>query len=256
MSGHPTRDGWFSGGQLACEPVPPPRARPYRLVLLGPPGVGKGTQAALLCEKLRACHLSTGDLFRAAQCEGATSPAMQSALAAMQRGELISDELVIEMVRERTGCLRCEGGFLLDGFPRTLHQATALEDMLNELKIELDGVLSFELSVDAVVERLSGRRTCGECRAVYHVTAQPPAVPDICDHCGAQLVQRDDDRPESVRVRMEVYEAETRPLIDFYEPRGKLLRVPAMGTPTEICERAMQLLSESAMRPGPSQPSP
>lgn len=244
MSGHPTRDGWFSAGQVDCEPVPPPRTRTYRLVLLGPPGVGKGTQAALLCEHLRTCHLSTGDLFRAAQCEGAQSPAMQAALAAMQRGELISDELVIDMVRERTGCLRCEGGFLLDGFPRTLRQAVALEEMLAGLKLELDAVLSYELSVDAIVDRLSGRRTCGQCRAVYHVTAQPPAVADVCDQCGGKLVQRDDDRPESVRVRMEVYESETRPLIEFYEPRGKLLRVSASGTPAEICERALKLLEQ------------
>ena len=132
---NPSRSGWISGGQVSCDPIPPLNDRPLRLVLLGPPGVGKGTQAKLLADRLRACHLSTGDLFRAAKCEGAASPAIKQAIACMQRGELISDEVVIAMVQERFSCLHCHGGFLLDGFPRTVHQAEALEEMLTDLNL-------------------------------------------------------------------------------------------------------------------------
>ena len=121
--GHPNREGWFRGSDSKCEPAPPPRDRVYRLILLGPPGVGKGTQAKLLCDRLRTCHLSTGDLFRSATCEPEPTPAMAAALEAMRRGELVSDELVMSMVRERSACLRCHGGFLLDGIPRTVRQA-------------------------------------------------------------------------------------------------------------------------------------
>src|SRR3990172_3533826 len=130
MSGHPNREGWFRGSDVNCEPGPPRRDRIYRLVLLGPPGVGKGTQAEFLCDRLGTCHLSTGDLFRAGTCASESSPAMTAALTAMRRGELVSDELVMSMVRERAGCLRSHGGFLLDGIPRTLGQAEALEVIL------------------------------------------------------------------------------------------------------------------------------
>ena len=241
---HPQRDGWFSVGEVPCQPIPPLRMPPCRLVLLGPPGVGKGTQAKLLTERLRACHLSTGDLFRAAKCEGAKSPAMREALDAMQRGELVSDELVIAMVRERSACLQCQGGFLLDGFPRTVHQAQALEEMLTELDVKLDAAINFELPIEAIVVRLGGRRTCGSCQAVFHETEQPPRVRDICDHCDGPLLQRPDDQPETIRVRMRAYEEETQPLIDFYEQSGKLQRVPAAGKPQEILASTLEVLAQ------------
>ncbi len=171
MSGHPTRDGWFRGSDAECDPLPPPRDYVFRLVLLGPPGVGKGTQAELLCDRLRTCHLSTGDLFRAAKCQADPSPSMAAALDAMQRGELVSDELVMSMVQERAKCLHCHGGLLLDGFPRTVKQAEALEGWMEELGEKLDAVFSYELPIDEIVDRIGGRRTCSECKAVYHLSA-------------------------------------------------------------------------------------
>ena len=210
----------------------------------GPPGVGKGTQAQLLCDKLRTCHLSTGDLFRAASCDTNPSPAMSAALVAMRRGELVSDELVMSMVRERSGCLTCHGGFLLDGVPRTLDQARTLEALMDELGVDLDGVLLYELPLAQIVDRLGGRRTCMECRAVCHVGASPPAVDGICDYCGGALMQRDDDRPEAVRVRMEAYREATQPLTDFYAARDKLISISADGEPREIAQRTLQSLDD------------
>ena len=199
------------------------------MVLLGPPGVGKGTQAQLLREALGTCHLSTGDLFRAAKCERNPSPALKQALEAMRRGELVPDDLVVTMVRERAGCLHCCGGFLLDGFPRTVAQAEALDDLLTELGVSLDAVLSYVLPVEQIVDRLGGRRTCEQCKSVFHITAQPPRVAGICDRCGGILVLREDDRPDSIRVRMRAYDASTRPLKDFYDRKGLLARDPGHG---------------------------
>lgn len=240
---HSKRDSWFSAGEVPCGPMPPRRTPACRLILLGPPGVGKGTQAKLLSERVRACHLSTGDLFRAAKCDGAASPAMREALDAMQRGDLVSDELVIAMVRERAACLQCQGGFLLDGFPRTVQQAEALEGMLTELEVKLHAAICFELPIEAIVARLSGRRTCGSCQAVFHVTAQPPKTPDTCDQCSGKLIQRKDDHPDTIRVRMQAYEEETQPLIDYYERSGSLVRVQAEGSPQEILLRTLESLA-------------
>jgi adenylate kinase len=226
-----------------------PHDRPYRLVLFGPPGVGKGTQAELLTHVLGTCHLSTGDVFRAAPCAGEQSPAAKEALDAMRRGELVSDALVVALVRERARCLRCRGGFLLDGFPRTIAQAEALDVLLAEQGVSLDAVLDYELPTEEIVARLSGRRTCPRCKAVYHVTTRPPAAEGVCDQCGGGLVQREDDRPEAVRVRMQTYQASTQPLTEYYRRTGKLVRVQATGTPAEILERTLAAL-------GPLQPSP
>jgi adenylate kinase len=220
-----------------------PHGRPHRLVLLGPPGAGKGTQAELLTQALGNCHLSTGDLFRAAQCVPDPSPALRDALAAMRRGELVSDEVVVALVRERARCLRCRGGFLLDGFPRTVAQAEALDALLAEQGVALDAVLSYELPLEEVVARLSGRRTCPACKAVYHIAARPPRVEDVCDRCGGRLVQRADDRPESIRVRLHAYEESTRPLADYYARAGKLVSVAAAGTPEQTLTRSLAALA-------------
>jgi adenylate kinase len=234
------RTAWLKGGKHAC--LLPPRAtssKVWRIVLLGAPGVGKGTQAEMLCERLGACHLSTGDVFRAAKgCNGNDlSPAMESALVYMKRGDLVPDETVLDMVSERLRCLNCSGGFLLDGFPRTVAQAKALEKLMESQDIRLSAVFDYELPIEQIVARLSGRRTCAKCKAVYHVATRLPKVAGVCDHCGGKLIQREDDRPESVKVRMAAYQKSTKPLIEFYQQRGLLVTVAADGSPEEIYQR-------------------
>jgi adenylate kinase len=242
------RQAWLRAGTARCEPPPVPQKLPRRLVLLGAPGVGKGTQAELLCANLGACHLSTGDIFRAAKAldPAERTPALTAALEYMRRGDLVPDETVLALVAERMGCLRCEGGFLLDGFPRTVAQAEALENLLAGEDLKLDAVLSYELPIEQVVARLSGRRTCPNCKAVFHVEARPPKVPGVCDHCGGKLYQREDDRPESIRVRMEAYERSTAPLADFYRQRKLLLPISAEGSPEEIFSRTLDALKCNA----------
>ncbi len=242
------RTAWFKGGTANCQVTLAPGAHAYRLVLLGAPGVGKGTQAELISERLGPCHLSTGDVFRAAKTldPGEITPALSAALDYMKRGELVPDETVIGIVRERPTCLRCPGGFLLDGFPRTVHQAEALASILGVIAMKLDAVLSYDLPIDQIVSRLSGRRTCGGCKAVYHVTTKPPKTVDVCDQCGGALILREDDRPESIRVRMEAYEKSTAPLADYYRERGLLVSIPAEGSPEDIYQRTVVAL---AVRP-------
>lgn len=235
------RKRWLQGADAACSNPPEQHEKPFRLILLGAPGVGKGTQAEMLSGKIGACHLSTGDIFRAAKtlnrCE--RSPALETALQHMRRGDLVPDETVLALVSERVSCLKCRGGFLLDGFPRTVAQAEALEALLRKNRLQLDAVISYDLPIEKIVARLSGRRTCPQCKAVFHVDALPPRVAGICDHCGATLYQREDDRPESVRVRMQAYEKSTMPLADFYRLKGLLHSVSAEGTPEEICLRTL-----------------
>lgn len=243
------RAAWLQGGNAQCSVPPPPLNKPRRLVLLGAPGVGKGTQAELIHERLGPCQLSTGDVFRAAKsaCEGQRSPALVAALEHMRRGELVPDSTVLDLVRERARCIRCHGGFLLDGFPRTVAQAEALDRIFSENGITLDAVLSYELPIEKIVARLSGRRTCEQCKAVYHVASRPPKVAGVCDHCGGKLVQREDDRPEAVRVRMETYERSTLPLTDYYRGRGLLVQVEAEGSPEEIFARTHAALEQRGM---------
>ncbi len=238
------RAAWFQGGNVRCNVQPQARRHAYRLVLLGPPGVGKGTQADLLCKALGTCHLSTGDVFRAAACQSEPSPALRSALESMRRGELVSDDLVVSMVDERSGCLGCRGGFLLDGFPRTVAQAEALDELLDQHGVALDAVISYELPLSEIVDRLSGRRTCSRCKSVYHVNARPPCEEGSCDLCGSVLVQREDDRPESIRVRMRAYEESTRPLTEYYARTGCLVAVSAEGSPESILGRSLESLPQ------------
>jgi adenylate kinase len=235
------RTAWLQGSPARFEAVLSGAYLPWRIILLGPPGVGKGTQADLLDQRLNACHLSTGDVFRAAgsRSDSEQSPAMKEALAYMRRGELVPDSTVWEMVRERSECLHCAGGFILDGFPRTMAQAVLLKQLMDEQGLALTAVVNYELSTDAIVARLGGRRTCEQCKTVYQVAERPPKVLDCCDRCDGKLFQREDDRPESIKVRLEAYEQSTAPLIEFYCKSGLLMQVSAIGTPEEICERTL-----------------
>jgi len=169
---------------------------------------------------------------------------MTAALDYMRKGALVPDSTVWEMVRERSGCLNCRGGFILDGFPRTLAQAESLQSLMPGDGWSLGAVVHYELALAEIVERLSGRRTCAQCKAVYHVTRQPSRVEGACERCRGRLFQRDDDRPEAITVRMEAYERSTAPLIDFYLTLGLLLTIPAVGTPEEICARTIAGLEE------------
>ena len=242
------RAAWLQGPAAECSVPPQKDGHLWRLVLLGAPGVGKGTQADLLHERLGACHLSTGDVFRAAaaRADCVPSPAMSAALDFMRRGALVPDATVWEMVRERSGCLRCQGGFLLDGFPRTLAQAQALKQALAKDGLSLSAVVDYELPLAEIVSRLSGRRTCEKCKAVFHVTQQPPKAESICDHCGGRLHHREDDRPESITTRMQVYQRSTAPLIAYYRQQGLLVPVAAAGSPEEICARTLTALQHRA----------
>jgi len=247
MQTNDVRTAWLTGSPVEIDPSAQPE-RPWRFILLGAPGVGKGTQAQLLAERLGASHLSTGDVFRAAKGQGEAelSPAMKQALDFMKRGELVPDTTVLSMVEERVACLRAPTGFLLDGFPRTVPQAEALQEILRKEGIKLDGVLDYQLPIDEIVSRLSGRRTCAKCKAVFHVVTMPPKQEGVCDQCGGELVQREDDRPESVRVRMEAYAKSTSPLTDFYQKLDLLVPVSADGTPNEIFERTLAVLNPAA----------
>jgi len=160
----------------------------------------------------------------------------------MRRGELVPDTTVWEMVKERRQCLHCTGGFILDGFPRTLRQAESLKQFMDNERLALDAVVNYELPSAEIVARLSGRRTCEKCKAVYHITERPPKSADRCDRCNGKLFLREDDRPESIKVRLETYDRSTAPLIQFYEKLGWLVQVPAKGSPDEICATTLSAL--------------
>lgn len=167
---------------------------------------------------------------------------MQDALGYMKRGELVPDSTVIALVAEREKCLRCGGGFLLDGYPRTVEQARALDDLLEARGLSFDGVLCYELDVAKVIERLSGRRTCRDCGRTYHALLSPPRKEGICDACGGELFQRVDDQPEAIKVRMEAYENSTAPLKEYYAEKGLLRMIEAAGTPEEIHRESLVAL--------------
>jgi adenylate kinase len=238
------RAGWLQGPPAECGVPGSETKSPWRLVLLGAPGVGKGTQADLLHARLGACHLSTGDVFRAAGSKDACkpTPAIETAIEHMRRGALVPDTTVWEMVRERSACIRCGGGFILDGFPRTLAQAEALKKHMESENLSLNAVVNYELPLGEIVARLSGRRTCEKCKSVFHLTGQPPKKEGACDHCGGRLFQREDDRPESITVRLEAYQRSTTPLIQFYNDLGLLVSVVAAGSPDEICDNTITAL--------------
>jgi adenylate kinase len=202
------------------------------LILLGPPGAGKGTQAKMLTERFGIPQISTGDILRAAVKEG--TPMGVKAKSFMDAGGLVPDEVVIGIVRERLQYADCLPGFILDGFPRTTGQAEALKLTLAELGKDLDRVVSLEVDTEALVVRLTGRRTCKECGRGFHVRFDPSNVEGVCDGCGGALVQRDDDREQTIRHRLEVYAQQTAPLVAFYGNEGLLATVDGMLAMDEV----------------------
>ncbi len=212
-----------------------------RLVLVGPPGAGKGTQAQFIAEHLRVPQISTGDIFRANVSQG--TPLGLQAKAFMDRGDLVPDDVTIDMVRNRLREPDATGGFLLDGFPRTVPQAEVLDDMLREQSdAKLDVVLELVVDDDEVIRRLSGRRTCRTCNHIWHVDFDPPADLDRCDLDGGQLYQRDDDKAETIANRLDVYAQSTSPLVAFYAGRGLLVGIDATGPVDDVTERAIDAL--------------
>jgi len=211
-----------------------------RIILLGPPGAGKGTQAKLLIERLGVPQISTGDMLRAAVKDG--TPLGRQAKAYMDRGALVPDEVIIGLVRERLQAPDCARGYVLDGFPRTVAQAEALEKTLGELRLSLDHVLCLDVPSEDLVARIAGRRTCRQCGAMSHVRFSPTRRDGVCDVCGGETYQRDDDREETVRRRLAVYAEQTAPLVRFYEGHGLLRRVAGTGEIGEIFARMVQSL--------------
>lgn len=210
------------------------------VILLGPPGAGKGTQAARLAERLGLVHVASGDLFR--EAVAAQTPLGQKAQGYMERGELVPDEIVVAMVLERLAQSDCHRGAVLDGFPRTVAQAGALDEALSAQGKKVDAVLLLHVPDEVVLERLTGRRICRNCQAPYHITFHPPAQEGICDRCGGVLYQRDDDREETVRHRLQVYREQTAPLISYYHQKQVLHKVDGVGEVEEVSERLLRAL--------------
>ncbi|MEU5959000.1 adenylate kinase [Streptomyces sp. NPDC047525] len=212
-----------------------------RIVLVGPPGAGKGTQAAFLAKNLKIPHISTGDLFRANISQG--TELGKQAKAFMDAGNLVPDEVTIGMAHDRMTQPDAENGFLLDGFPRNVSQAEALDESLKTDGQKLDAVLDLEVPEDEVVKRIAGRRICrNDSSHVFHVTYSKPKTEGVCDVCGGELYQRGDDQEETVRKRLDVYHRETEPIIDHYKAQGLVVTISALGKVDEVTKRAMDAL--------------
>jgi adenylate kinase len=215
-----------------------------RVVLLGPPGAGKGTQAKLLREKFEACQVSTGDILRKAVAD--QSPLGKEASAYIRRGDLVPDGVIVKLVAERLKEKDCAQGFILDGFPRTIPQAQSLEEILQKMGLGLQSVLLVQVPHRIIVERLAGRRTCKYCGALYHLKFNPSASESVCDRCGGELLQRDDDREETISARLKVYDKQTAPLVDYYRQRGILREIDGVGSVDDIRNRLIKALEEPA----------
>lgn len=211
-----------------------------RLVLLGAPGAGKGTQAKKLIEKYRIPQISTGDILRKAVADG--TPLGKEAKIIMDKGELVPDKIVLGLVQERVKQDDCKNGYILDGFPRNTAQAEALDKMLSDLRMPLDSALSVDVPKNDLMKRLTGRRTCKNCQQMYNVYFSPPKKEGACDKCGGQLFQRDDDKEATIKKRLDVYDAQTAPLIDYYKKKGILKSVMGIGSIDDIFKNVCTVL--------------
>lgn len=213
-----------------------------KLVFIGPPGVGKGTYASAISKIYGVPHISTGDIFREEIKKG--TDLGKRIRSFVEKGELVPDEIVIETIRKRLSQDDCKKGFILDGFPRTLEQAKALDEI-----VVLDLVLEFVAPDDVIIERISGRRICSKCGAIYHVVFNPPKVSGVCDKCGAPLIQRDDDKPEVVRHRLEIYKKRFAPIIDYYMKKGILVKVDARELADKVVPKIVEVLKKYGFYP-------
>ena len=208
-----------------------------RMILMGPPGAGEGTQAKLLQERFDVPHISSGDLLRSAARR--KTPQGVQAKRFMDRGELVPDEVLLGTIEERLRQNDCSKGVILDGFPRTVAQADALDSILNTMGTRIENVTSIVVPRDELVKRLSGRRTCRECGALYHIIFDPPSNPGMCNKCNGELYQRDDDQEDTIIARLEVYERQTAPLLALYRQRSLLHEVDGVGSPNQVLERIL-----------------
>ena len=213
-----------------------------KIVLLGPPGAGKGTQAAKIVTKYSVPHISTGDIFRKNLKEG--TPLGLKAKEYMDNGLLVPDELVVDLVKDRLSEDDCKRGFMLDGFPRTVFQAGALETELEKLKMELDAVINITVDSELLLKRLTGRRICKSCGTTYHINFNASSKGDSCEKCDGELYQRDDDKEETVKKRLDVYIEQTQPLIDYYLQKGLIIDIDGVGDIDEVSNKIIQSLQE------------
>ena len=213
-----------------------------RLLIMGAPGAGKGTQAALIKEEYNIAHISTGDMFRKAIMD--KTPMGVVAATYIDKGNLVPDDVTIALVRERLQERDCNNGFLLDGFPRTYEQAVALDKILNDLGIKLDAVLNISVDDEYLVERITGRRVCEKCGASYHIKAAKPKVDGVCDMCGGKLIQRKDDEEATIKNRLQVYYQKTKPVLDYYVEQGIVRNVSGVGDIEDIFNNIKKSLGE------------
>lgn len=213
-----------------------------KIIMLGAPGAGKGTRAAMIAENYKIPHISTGDIFRANIKNG--TELGKEAKGYMDQGLLVPDELTVKILLDRVAQEDCQNGYVLDGFPRTIPQAEVLDQELSKLGDKVDYAIDVDVSDDVIVNRMAGRRACLKCGATYHVAHVPPQQEGICDKCGSELVLRDDDAPETVKHRLEVYHEQTQPLIDFYAQKGILKSVDGTGEVKDALKEIVAILGE------------
>ncbi|MHA1583245.1 MAG: adenylate kinase [Candidatus Baldrarchaeia archaeon] len=212
-----------------------------RIILLGPPGSGKGTQAKLLSKKYSIPHIAMGDILREEVAR--KTPLGKKVNVYMSKGELVPDEIVIEVLKKRLQEADCVDGFILDGFPRTLNQAKALDNMLNELNLKIDAVIYIDVPDEEIMKRLSLRRTCKVCGRIYNLHYNPPKQDGKCDVCGGELIIRDDDKPEVIKNRLKVYNDQTKPLVDYYESHKLLIRINGVDSIDKVFQQIVKELS-------------